>query len=413
MKTKYKILIAARNFGCGSSREHAPIALGASGCEVVVAESYARIFFRNCIATGEVYPYELTESGLSSVVKTGDYVEVDFEKDEIRTPHGTFKLNPLGEVKPDAAAVDKAAAAIPPQIRAVFFDLGKVLVHFDWTRSLEEISRRSPNTPAEAWRITYNDGARHEYECGRISTPDFFESLRGKLQFDGTAIELEHLWCDIFTPMDAHIALAQEIAKTHIVGIISNTNAAHIDFLEPLYPMFQIFPKERRIYSHDVKCMKPDRHIYDLALATAGTTPETTLFIDDLEDNIHGVRALGWHGVHLRPETDLAAELGALGLVGSKIVNATLLMTLVIALATPLPVPAESKCDVKKIYGKIQFVNSFPDYKVKAVTSFPDLKVKIVTSFPDGPGKWQIVTSFPDYKVQMVESFPDFTIQFE
>ncbi|HSI85861.1 MAG: 3-isopropylmalate dehydratase [Candidatus Methylacidiphilales bacterium] len=100
MKTKYKILIASRNFGCGSSREHAPIALGASGCEVVVAESYARIFFRNCIATGEVYPYELSDAGLSSVVKTGDYVEVDFEKDEIRTPHGTFKLNPLGEVKP-------------------------------------------------------------------------------------------------------------------------------------------------------------------------------------------------------------------------------------------------------------------------------------------------------------------------
>ncbi|PTY05320.1 3-isopropylmalate dehydratase [Verrucomicrobia bacterium LW23] len=99
-KTPYKIMVAARNFGCGSSREHAPIALGASGCEVIVAESYARIFFRNCIATGEVFPYELSAPGLSQVLKTGDYVEVDFDKDEIRTPHGTFKLNPLGEVKP-------------------------------------------------------------------------------------------------------------------------------------------------------------------------------------------------------------------------------------------------------------------------------------------------------------------------
>src|ERR1700721_1079373 len=53
-KTKYPIIIGGRNFGCGSSREHAPIALGAAGCEVVVAESFARIFFRNCIATGEL-----------------------------------------------------------------------------------------------------------------------------------------------------------------------------------------------------------------------------------------------------------------------------------------------------------------------------------------------------------------------
>ena len=45
-KTDYKIIIAGKNFGCGSSREHAPISLGAAGVEAIVAESYARIFFR-------------------------------------------------------------------------------------------------------------------------------------------------------------------------------------------------------------------------------------------------------------------------------------------------------------------------------------------------------------------------------
>ncbi|WJX42795.1 hypothetical protein P8452_29985 [Trifolium repens] len=52
-KTKYSIIIGGANFGCGSSREHAPVALGASGAAAVVAESYARIFFRNSVATGE------------------------------------------------------------------------------------------------------------------------------------------------------------------------------------------------------------------------------------------------------------------------------------------------------------------------------------------------------------------------
>ncbi len=93
------ILIAHENFGCGSSREHAPIALGAAGCEVVVAESFARIFFRNSIATGELYPYE-SVGVLTTEIKTGDHVEVDFDKDEIRANGKTYPLKPLGEVRP-------------------------------------------------------------------------------------------------------------------------------------------------------------------------------------------------------------------------------------------------------------------------------------------------------------------------
>jgi hypothetical protein len=68
--------------------------------------------------------------------------------------------------------------------------------------------------------------------------------------------------------------------------------------------------------------------------------------------------------------------------------------------------------DVSKIFGRIQVVESFPDYKVKIVESFPDLRVQTVDSFPDRTGRWRFVKSFPDYKIQFVESFPDFTIQF-
>jgi len=65
-----------------------------------------------------------------------------------------------------------------------------------------------------------------------------------------------------------------------------------------------------------------------------------------------------------------------------------------------------------ELYGKIQFVESFPDITIKVVESFPDLEVKIVDSFPNDCGKWQIVDSFPDLKVKIVESFPDIKIKF-
>src|SRR6476619_7587672 len=98
-KTPYKIVIAGRNFGCGSSREHAPIAMGAAGTEVVIAESYARIFFRNCVATGELYPYDARER-LCEVLKTGDIATLDFDNDSLTVNEKRFSLKPLGEVRP-------------------------------------------------------------------------------------------------------------------------------------------------------------------------------------------------------------------------------------------------------------------------------------------------------------------------
>ncbi len=98
-KTPYKIVIAGRNFGCGSSREHAPIAMGAAGVEAVVADSYARIFFRNCVATGELYPIE-TPARLADTLKTGDEVTVDFDASTLTHGGKVYDLNPLGEVGP-------------------------------------------------------------------------------------------------------------------------------------------------------------------------------------------------------------------------------------------------------------------------------------------------------------------------
>ena len=85
--------------------------------------------------------------------------------------------------------------------------------------------------------------------------------------------------------------------------------------------------------------------------------------------------------------------------------------------ATPAPTVEASAApldtlDLSKIYGKIKFVEHFPDYKVQVVEHFPDLKVQIVEHFPDEPGKWQIVEHFPDFKIQIVEHFPDFKIKY-
>jgi len=101
LDSEYPIVIGGRNFGCGSSREHAPIALGSAGCKVVVAESFARIFFRNCVATGELYPCECVDR-LCDVLKNGDVVTVDLDAGTVTAKNtgNAYKFKPLGDVRP-------------------------------------------------------------------------------------------------------------------------------------------------------------------------------------------------------------------------------------------------------------------------------------------------------------------------
>src|SRR5580692_3619159 len=90
LDSDYPIVVGGRNFGCGSSREHAPIALGSAGCRVVLAQSFARIFFRNSVATGELYPCECVDR-LCEKLKNGDVVTLDLDKE-------TLTVKSTGEV---------------------------------------------------------------------------------------------------------------------------------------------------------------------------------------------------------------------------------------------------------------------------------------------------------------------------
>jgi 3-isopropylmalate/(R)-2-methylmalate dehydratase small subunit len=97
----YKVIVGGKNFGCGSSREHAPIALAAAGIVAVVAEFYARIFYRNAVNGGYLIPLE-AKARLIDRVCTGDKLVIDIPAQKLTntTSGETFELLPLGEVGP-------------------------------------------------------------------------------------------------------------------------------------------------------------------------------------------------------------------------------------------------------------------------------------------------------------------------
>lgn len=90
------VIVADKNFGCGSSREHAPIAIKAADISCVIAKSFARIFYRNCINIG-LPIFEAPEA--ASAIENGDQVEVDTEKGVIRnlTQNVEYQVKPLPE----------------------------------------------------------------------------------------------------------------------------------------------------------------------------------------------------------------------------------------------------------------------------------------------------------------------------
>ncbi len=92
-------IVAGRNFGCGSSREHAPIALSYSGIKAVLALSFARIFYRNAVDGAFLLPIEIDESAYKDI-SDSDSLEVNISSNEIKnlTKNRVYKMKPFPEL---------------------------------------------------------------------------------------------------------------------------------------------------------------------------------------------------------------------------------------------------------------------------------------------------------------------------
>jgi 3-isopropylmalate dehydratase small subunit len=112
---KGDVIVAGANFGCGSSREHAPIAIKAAGVSCIVAASYARIFYRNAVNIG-LPILECADACVPGAINKGDELEVDVASGEIvnKTNGKTFKAAPA----PEFLRSLLAAGGLVPYVRA-------------------------------------------------------------------------------------------------------------------------------------------------------------------------------------------------------------------------------------------------------------------------------------------------------
>ena len=92
-------IVAGKNFGCGSSREHAPIALSTCGIKAVIATSFARIFYRNSVDGAFLLPIEGDDETYKKI-SNSDQLEINIEKNEIKniTKNEVYSMKPFSEI---------------------------------------------------------------------------------------------------------------------------------------------------------------------------------------------------------------------------------------------------------------------------------------------------------------------------
>ena len=189
----------------------------------------------------------------------------------------------------------------------LIFDLGKVLVDFDYTLAAEKIGARSVNPPEFHQFFDNLTPVLVQYETGLITRQEFFDEVREAVGFQGSPMEFGEYFAKIFTPIPAmielHAALRRQGYRTYI---FSNTNDLAIEHVRQDFPFFADF--DGHILSYEVKAMKPNPAIYEAMEAMCGAKGEQLVYIDDRAENIAGGAARGWRTVlHETPEKTRAA----------------------------------------------------------------------------------------------------------
>jgi FMN phosphatase YigB (HAD superfamily) len=197
---------------------------------------------------------------------------------------------------------------------AIVFDLGKVLVDFDYSIAARRIAARC-SAPVDQGRF-FADHAPllSRYELGLVTTQEFFDHIRVTNGFAGLRDEFAEYFADIFTaiqPMvDLHAGFRGRGFRTYI---FSNTNELAALHIRRRFPFFGHF--DGYVLSYEHGAMKPDARLYEVLERETGKRGREIVYIDDRPENVAAGAARGWQAVLQESPEKTRAALHRLGLV--------------------------------------------------------------------------------------------------
>ena len=194
------------------------------------------------------------------------------------------------------------------------FDIGKVLLDFDFESSLRNLLPPGTSDDEVNDRLTRLLERKDDFEGGHIPPEEYIPWALGILGEEMDHQAFIHAWQNIFTPNEAMWRVVEKLhTDGHRLILFSNTNAIHCPWIFETYDIFRRF--EGGVLSFEVGAIKPEEKIYRHAIDTHGLTPSETLYVDDLPANIETGNRFGFRTHqyeltrHAEFEKWLAAEI--------------------------------------------------------------------------------------------------------
>ena len=197
--------------------------------------------------------------------------------------------------------------------KAILFDLGKVLIYFDFRRGFRALEGRCPYTAEEIPRRLAGTGLVERFETGLVEPRDFVDQMCAILDLKMDFEEFSAVWSSIFTEVLIPEEMLERLARKYRLVLVSNTNALHFELLRVAYAnLLRHF--DSLVLSFEVRAMKPDEAIFRVALERAGCAPGECFYTDDIPAYVEGARRMGIDGVVFESRAQLEGEMRARGM---------------------------------------------------------------------------------------------------
>lgn len=204
-------------------------------------------------------------------------------------------------------------------LKFLYFDLGNVLVTFSNEQMCRQMAAVAGISEQQVADLLIPTGCKGDlqwkFEAGQFTGDEYYELFCEQTGSSPNRTELKLACADMFAPIEESFELAASLYRAgHRLGLLSNTNTWHWQFLlDGRYPVLnEAF--EIELTSFAAQNMKPDRAIYQQAIERAGVSAEEIFFTDDRPENVAGAQAAGIDAVQFRSTEQLAEELAARGI---------------------------------------------------------------------------------------------------
>lgn len=186
-------------------------------------------------------------------------------------------------------------------INALMLDFGRVLADFDHEFAAASIAARAHCTKRAVLEMVFASSLMSDHETGKISSSEFYLNVCEACGIPPELMrenEFKQMWGNIFSDNPGVRKVLAKLRPNVPIVLVSNTDPIHWEVIEKLPVVHEQFSEDQQILSFRIGAKKPDRRMFDAALSALGSSPETTLYIDDIQQYLDAFAELGGTTAH-------------------------------------------------------------------------------------------------------------------